>query len=280
MTSHRAVGTAHAARSPWRRYARSGGLVLITGVSLYVLLPSLTAVLSSWHSLRHLIWYWTLAALIAEAATFIFLWQLNRIALHEHRWFVVASSQLAGSAVGKIVPGGAATATAFMVEMLRRARVAVGQAASALAASTALQVATRLALPVLALPAIVAGTPVDHSLAISAYLGLAVLILLVVGSALAFVFDRPLALAGRALEWVLNGTVRRRRKVTELPRQLLAQRDLVRATIGLHWRRRFCPPSEAQRSTSVRSCAPFAPSAPSRGRRSSSWRTPVPQCWR
>jgi uncharacterized protein (TIRG00374 family) len=236
MTSHRAVGTAHAARSPWRRYARSGGLVLITGVSLYVLLPSLTAVLSSWHSLRHLIWYWTLAALIAEAATFIFLWQLNRIALHEHRWFVVASSQLAGSAVGKIVPGGAATATAFMVEMLRRARVAVGQAASALAASTALQVATRLALPVLALPAIVAGTPVDHSLAISAYLGLAVLILLVVGSALAFVFDRPLALAGRALEWVLNGTVRRRRKVTELPRQLLAQRDLVRATIGLHWR--------------------------------------------
>jgi uncharacterized membrane protein YbhN (UPF0104 family) len=211
-------------------------LLLVTGVSLYLLLPSLIAVFSPWRSLSHLTWYWVALALVSEGACFILLWQLDRIALHVQSWFVVASSQLAGNAVGKIVPGGGATATAFMVEMLRRAGVAVGQAASALAASTSLQVETRLALPVVALPAIVAGTPIAHSLATSAYLGLAVLILLAVVGVLAFVFDRPLALAGRALQGGLNGSVRRRRKITDLPRRLLAQRDFVRATIGRHWR--------------------------------------------
>ncbi len=234
MTSTERLETSQA--NVWRRYVRPGALLLVTGVSLYLLLPSLIAVFSSWRSLSHLTWYWAALALVSEGACFALLWQLDRIALHVKSWFVVASSQLAGNAVGKIVPGGGATATAFMVEMLRRAGVAVGQAASALAASTSLQVATRLALPVLALPAIVAGTPVAHSLATSAYLGLAVLILLVVVGALAFVFDRPVVLAGRALQWVLNGSVRRRGKITDLPQRLLAQRDFVRATIGRYWR--------------------------------------------
>ena len=43
----------------WRRYARQGLLLLVTGVSLYTLLPSLVAVLSSWRSLSQLNWYWT-----------------------------------------------------------------------------------------------------------------------------------------------------------------------------------------------------------------------------
>jgi hypothetical protein len=38
----------------WKRWARSGVLLLVTGVSLYLLLPSLLAVFSSWRSLSHL----------------------------------------------------------------------------------------------------------------------------------------------------------------------------------------------------------------------------------
>ena len=38
----------------WRRYLRPGLLLLVTGVSLYLLLPSLIAVSSSWRSLSHL----------------------------------------------------------------------------------------------------------------------------------------------------------------------------------------------------------------------------------
>jgi chromate transport protein ChrA len=126
------------ARPAWRRYARPGVLILITGVSLYTLLPSLLAVFASWRSLSHLTWYWTVFALISEGGSFAFLWQLNRIALHEDRWFVVACSQLSGNALGRIVPGGAATANAFAIGMLRRAGVEISLAAAGLAASTAM----------------------------------------------------------------------------------------------------------------------------------------------
>ncbi|MEN3313132.1 MAG: hypothetical protein V7645_2461, partial [Actinomycetota bacterium] len=54
-----ASGTPECAGSPvWRRYARPGLLLLVAGVSLYLLLPSLVAVFSSWRSLSHLDWYW------------------------------------------------------------------------------------------------------------------------------------------------------------------------------------------------------------------------------
>jgi uncharacterized protein (TIRG00374 family) len=120
--------------------------------------------------------------------------------------------------------------------MLRRAGVGAGRAASALVASTLLQLGIRLALPVLALPAVVGGAPVARGLAIAAYLGLAVLVLLIGAGVLAFAFDRPLASAGRAFQELLNETVRRNRKITNLPERLLAERDFVHATIGKHWR--------------------------------------------
>ena len=47
---------------------------------------------------------------------------------------------------------------------------------------------------------------------------------------------RPLAMLGRAVQWVLNETIRRRRKVSDLPGRLLNVRDFVRATIGRRWK--------------------------------------------
>jgi uncharacterized protein (TIRG00374 family) len=226
----------HSMRSPVLRYVRPGVFVLVTAVSLYLLLPSLIAVFSSWRSLGQLRWEWVALVLVSEAASFVLLWELNRVSLHERRWFVVAAAQLAGNAVGKIVPGGGATAAAFTVRMLHRAGVKVGRAAAALAASAALQIATRLALPVLALPAIAGGAPVAPSLATSAYLGLGVVALLTAAGVVAFSFDRPLIAVGRGLQWLLNETVRRGRPVTGLPERLLADRDFVRATLGRHWR--------------------------------------------
>jgi uncharacterized protein (TIRG00374 family) len=231
------TGVAQPSAAAWRRFARPGLLVLVTGVSLYVLLPSLMAVFSSWRSLAHLTWYWTVLALLSEAASFVCLWQLDRIALREKSWFAVACAQLSGNAVGRIVPGGAATSSAFSIGMLRRAGLEVGQAAAGFAASTSLQVGTALALPVLALPAIVGGAPVDRSLVTSAYLGAVVVLLLIGGGVLAFAFDRPLELAGRAVQWLLNTTIRRHHKIADLPQKLLVQRDFIRSTIGEHWQR-------------------------------------------
>jgi uncharacterized membrane protein YbhN (UPF0104 family) len=221
----------------WQRHARSGALALVALLSLYLLLPSLVAVFASWHSLTRLDWLFALLAVAAEAASFVFVWDLGRVALGTHAWFPVAAAQLSGNAVGRILPGGGATATAVSVSLLRRAGVDTGEAAAGFTATAALQIATKLALPLLAVPAIIGGAPVDHSLAVAAYLGLGVLALLLAAAAAAFASDVPLELAGRAIQSLLNATVRRRRPVSGVPEELVANRDFIGATLGRRWRR-------------------------------------------
>jgi uncharacterized protein (TIRG00374 family) len=211
-------------------------VLLVGGVGIYLLLPSLLAVFGSWRSLSHLEWPWALAAVACEAASFVSLWALDRIALGTHAWFPVAAAQLSGNAAGRVLPGGGATAAGVSASMLRSAGIQTGEAVAALGASTALQLATAFALPLLALPAILAGAPVDHSLVAAVYLGAVLFVLLVVAGAIAFTSDRPLELVGRALQWLLNKTVRRNREVVGLPEALLAGRDFIHKRIGGHWK--------------------------------------------
>jgi uncharacterized membrane protein YbhN (UPF0104 family) len=212
-------------------------LLGVTVVSLYLLLPSLIAVFASWKSLSHLDWAFASLVLVFVAASYVCIWDLDRIALQTRAWFPVATAQLTGNAVGRILPGGAATATAFSASMLRRAGIESERAAVGFAAATGLQVAAKLALPALALPAILGGAPVDRSLATAAYLGLAAFALLVAAGIAAFVSDAPLEYAGRALQWLLNHTIRRRRPVHDLPQILLDGRDFIARAIGPQWQR-------------------------------------------
>ncbi len=223
-------------RGARRRYARSGVLLVIAAASLYLLLPGLVAVFASWRSLLRLDWHFAILVPVCEAASFVCLWKLDRIALRTSSWFAVACAQLSGNAVGRILPGGGATSTAFTASMLRRAGVDSGKAAAAFAASTGLQVGTALALPLLALPAIAGGAPVSHSLVTAGYLGAAAIVLLVAAGAAAFAADTPLELAGRAVQQLLNATVRRRRHLVGLPQELLDDRDFIRAALGERWR--------------------------------------------
>src|SRR5438552_11091707 len=218
------------------RYVRPTLLLVVAAVSLYLLLPSLLAVFGSWRSLSDVDWRFALLVLGFEGASYVCVWELDRIALRRGAWFPVAAAQLSGNAVGRILPGGGATATAFSAGMLRRAGVDTGQAAAAFGASTGLQIATALALPLLALPAIVGGAPVSRSLADAAYLGIAVLVLLIAAGTAAFVSDAPLELAGRWIEWLLNKPVRRRRPAAGFAQELLADRDFIRSTLGEGWR--------------------------------------------
>ena len=78
--------------------------------------------------------------------------------------------------------------------------------------------------------------PISHSLATAAYLGVAVLVLLIGAGAVTFATDRPLELAGRYVQWSLNATIRRRRPVAGLPQDLLSDRDFIRTTLGERWR--------------------------------------------
>jgi uncharacterized protein (TIRG00374 family) len=234
----RAAGRKSRGMSPRRvrSAVRSVVLLAVTAVSLYLLLPSLVAVFGSWRSLSHLDWPFAVLSLACETASYVCLWELDRIALHTRAWFPVAAAQLSGNAVGRILPGGGATATAFSATMLRRAGTDTGEAAAAFGASTGLQLATTFALPVLALPAIVGGAPVDHSLATAAYLGIAVLAVLLAAGAACFLSDKPLELVGRAVQWLLNETVRRGNHVKGLAKTLLSDRDFIRATLGDRWK--------------------------------------------
>jgi uncharacterized protein (TIRG00374 family) len=224
-------------RSAWRPYAKRIALLAVTGTSLYLLLPSLVAVFSSWRALTHLDWYFAVLAVACEIVSFVWLWQLDRIVLQTRAWFPVVAAQLSGNAVGRIVPGGGATATAVSAAMLHSAGVDTGEAAAAFGASAGLQLATTLALPVLALPEIIAGAPINHSLVTAAYLGIGLLVVLLAAGAAAFLTDAPLKVAGSAIQWLLNFTIRRHRPVTQLPQKLLSDRDFIRTTIGENWKR-------------------------------------------
>jgi putative heme transporter len=216
-----------------RQYLKSAGLLAVTAVSLYLLLPSLLSVFSSWRTLLHLDWRFGVLVFLFEAVSSVCLWEVDRIALGSKAWFPIACSQLAGNALGRIVP---ASATPFTVVLLRKAGVDGGEAAAALTVSTGLQISTALALPVLAIPAMIGGAPVSRGLATAAYLGAAVVVLLIGAGAVLFTTDAPLKWLGRSVQWVLNATVRRRRHVTGLSDELLSDRDFIRATIHPRWK--------------------------------------------
>lgn len=226
-----------AGRGSWtgRKIAVRVVFLLLTLVSLYLLMPSLLEVFTSWRKLLDLEPLWVLVALGFEAASFIAAWELLRVALGTRSWFAVGSSQLAGNALGRIVPGGMATAGALQYRMLVRAGIPGGRVASAVTATSALNFGTLVALPLLAIPAILGGTPVDRSLRQSLWLGAIVFFLMLGAGVLAFALDRPLVLTGRAFQWTLRVT-RIRRDIVGLPERLLAERDAIRATVGVRWK--------------------------------------------
>jgi uncharacterized protein (TIRG00374 family) len=209
--------------------------LVVAFVSLYLLWPSIGEVFDEWRSLTELEPEWIAIALGVETLSFVAVWELQRIALQTKRWFPVATSQLAGNAFGRVIPGGVAAAGTLQYRMLVRAGIPGARIASSLTAVSALLFGAVLALPLLSLPAIVGGTPVASGLAHAAYLGAAVFLLMLAGGAVVFVWDRPLAVVADGLERALNATVRRERPVRGLDERLLAERDTLRVAFGRRW---------------------------------------------
>jgi uncharacterized protein (TIRG00374 family) len=208
-------------------------LLLLGGLSLYLLAPKLISVFTSWPELKKLDPWWVVLALVFEAASYLSLWSMQRVALHATSWFAVGTAQLASGAVGSVVPGGAATAGAFGYRMLVRAGIRPDDVASGLTAATIGTTATILALPVLSLPAIVGGTAAPHGLVQAAYVGVAGFVAVAILSAVAFGWDRPLRAVGRAARWLIR--LVRHDAAADLPERLLAQRDRMKQTFGRRW---------------------------------------------
>jgi putative heme transporter len=210
--------------------------LVVTGVSLYLVAPSVLEVLRSWRRIREVGPEWLLVMAALQGATLACLWALQLLALHVRSWYAVASSQLAGNALSKIAPGGGAMGAALQYRMLVQAGLSRGPVVAGLTAASLLVFAVVLALPVLALPALARGA-VDRDLLEATVVGLVVFVALFAIGVLMVVFDRPLRWVGRTIQRIRNRLRRGAEPLTGLPRRLIRERDRIVGTLGATWKR-------------------------------------------
>ena len=208
-------------------------MLLLGGVSLYLLAPKLISVLASWPQLKALKPGWFGLAVLFEALSYLSLWSMQRVALHATSWFAVGTTQLASGAIASMVPGGAATAGPVAYRMLTKAGIRREDVASGLAASAIAGTAVVCAMPILALPAIIGGLAAPRGLIQTAYVGAAGFVAVAVVAAAAFGWDRPLLIVGRAARWLIQRV--KPDSAADLPDRLLAQRDRMKETFGHRW---------------------------------------------
>jgi uncharacterized protein (TIRG00374 family) len=209
--------------------------LLVSLIVLYFFLPTLGQLFEDWPRLRDLDPIWIGAAVLFEAASFACVWWLFAIALQSNKWFAISTSQLAGNAVSRVVPAGAAAGVTLQYRMLAASGVDAAAAGSALTASTLLQLATLAALPALGVVFTIGSQPIANSLRATAWVGLVAFVLLVGGSVLLAVSDRAVRLVGRFVQWLRNFVLRNRAPLTGFPTRLREQRDEVRSALGSHW---------------------------------------------
>ena len=207
--------------------------LLVTAVGLYVVWPALLSVFSAAPRLRDLSPLWFVVMAGGEAASFAGYWVLLKLAITCRGWGIIITAQVAGNAFSRIVPGGLASGGALSLGMFTGAGVSGGRAATGLAGAQLISTATLVALPLLSLPAIIAGLPVARELEAVALIGAGIFALTAIAGVALFALDRPLLLAGRLCE----GVQRRLRRPPKrgFPERLLEERDEIRDALGRRW---------------------------------------------
>ena len=207
----------------------------ITAVSLYLVAPSVLEVLGSWDDVERLEPAWLAAMVLTQAAALACLWALQRLAIHTRGWHAIVTSQLAGNALAKVAPGGGAIGAALQYRMLVASGVEARPAVAGLTAANLLVFAVVLAMPVLALPALLRGS-VNHDLLLVSALGGGLLVLLAALGTVFLAFDGPLGSVGRAIQRVRNRLRPAAEPVRHLPERLASERARILATIGPRWK--------------------------------------------
>ena len=221
----------------WKLLLRHGVVLGVAGLVIYFLLPKLTQVLASWPRLTSLAPAWMAAALAAEVVSFTCYFGLQRLALRTTAWFPVVTAGLTGNAVSGTLPGGSAAGAALEFEMLSAAGLDSDDTVSGLAAISLINVAGLLALPLLALPALLAGIAASPGLVHAGLVGIAGFVLLAVAGAVILQADWPLRGLGRFVQKLHNHVFARKRKpLTGLDERFLKDRNAVRAVLGHQWR--------------------------------------------
>jgi hypothetical protein len=221
---------------PKRRLGRTIFWVGVTGVSLYLVVPSVVEVLGSWRDITRFS-VGSLAGMAAlQLAALACLWGLQHVALRAPRWRPVISSQLAGNALAKFAPGGGALGSALQYRMLVQAGLPPAATVSGLTVVNLLVFAVVLGLPVLAIPALLRGS-VDRTLLETTVIGITLFFIACGLGALLLSTDRPLAWIGRQVQAVRNRLRRKSEPLHRLPERLLRERDRILQTLGPRWKR-------------------------------------------
>ena len=184
---------------PWRSIAKKTVMVVVAGITIYLVFPSLAEVFDSFPKLTSLdpIWF-SVGRRSSQVAHFACTISLQRIALRTKAWFSVATSQLAGNAIsldraGRAPPSARRPSSGCWPRRGNDTATAVG----GLTAFSLLGIGGLLALPIFVLPAILAGTPIANGLEHAALLGIVAFVLFAGFGALVLALDGPLRWAGQ-----------------------------------------------------------------------------------
>ena len=256
-------------------------MLFVAAITFHIVAPSIVEVFGSWPRVSSVAPAWLAAIVGCEALSFASAIALQRIALRTDAWFSVATSQLAGNAMSQVVPGGAAAGATVQLRLLSRAGIDTATAISGFTAFSLLQTASILFLPVLTLPTILLGAPVERGLAQTAFVGIAgFVVVAALGSAM-LTTDPPLRGIGRAVQFARNQMFRKRAPLGDLPATLLHQRNSdpigARRTLAGSAPRDRVPARVRLRGVAVRG---WLRSGASRGLRSRCSRTRPRRCSR
>jgi uncharacterized protein (TIRG00374 family) len=218
----------------WKTVVKRGAVVAVSGLAIYLVLPSITEVLASWPRLSTLDPAWFAAAVAFQVAHFTCTFALQRLALRTKGWFAVVTAGLAGNAITAIVPAGDVAGAAVQFRMLAISGIDTDVAVGGLTAFSLLGIGGLLALPLFSLPAIIFGAPVSKGLVHTAILGLIGFCLFAGFGAVVLATDRPLVVAGRAAQRVRNRFVRNRPPWKGFDSRLLRERDEIKSVLGDH----------------------------------------------
>jgi uncharacterized membrane protein YbhN (UPF0104 family) len=80
------------------------------------------------------------------------------------------------------------------------------------------------------------GAPIDKGLENAAFLGLAVVVLLIAVGVVLLTTDGPIRWVGRVAQSLINATFKRRHPLDGVAEELVSDRDFIVTTIGPRWR--------------------------------------------
>lgn len=215
----------------WRRAV----VLVAAGVALHLAAPALLALAGAAPRLRRIRPGWFAVMAVTEAASLAGAWALMRVAVPGLGWRVAAASQLAGNAISRLIPAGAAVGATVTYRIWARSGIDSARATSGLVVTSAVSTLTLLALPAAALLVAAAGVPVPRGLLVVAIGAVATAVALGALASLLIFSDRAAARVQRVVA-AATRAVRRKGPAEADSAPWLARLHEMRSLLGRRWR--------------------------------------------